>query len=359
MIGMKLSDLQPDIRQKYFEILDISAKASGGAYRWSKILDLGVKRIRLVSYSKEFEPHIYKQLDYVLTEDDGNWDETLVMWKYNSEFSLGMQDFERVYDHKDSYIWFDRNNGLIFGYNDKTNTHYYGVENLEPEEFIKQGHIFIQFLFDMLKAENTAVIHGALVGLNDNGILLCAGGGMGKSTLSVCAMLDGFDYVSDDYLILEKTEEGLFARPIYSIVTLSPRMYSELYYDLDSKFVSNNARKNKYVLNISKYYERFSRKYPVKLIMYPNISDCKTPSVEACDKGKCVVQLVQSTIQQMQNRHDVETVKKLTNFVKDFDSYQINLSDDIWANEKCLKEFMEQNYTKKERENEKQWAVIN
>ena len=356
---MKLSNLSLEIRQKYFEILDICAKSSGGTYRWSKILDLGVKRIRLVSYSKEFEPHIYKQLEYVLTDDDGNYDETLVMWKYDTEFSLGMQEFERTYDHKDSYIWFDKNNNLMYGYNEETNIYYYGVADLDPEEFIKQGHIFIQFLFDMLKTENTAVVHGALVGLEGNGVLFCAGGGMGKSTLSVCAMMDGFDYVSDDYLILEKTEEGLFARPIYSIITLSPRMYSELYYDLKSKFVSNNARKNKYVLNIAEYHKCFSKKYPVKLLMYPNISDCTTPSVEKCDKGRCVVQLVQSTLQQMQNRHDTETVRKLTSFVRDFDSYQINLSNDIWANERCLKEFMKDNYTKKERENEKQWAVIN
>lgn len=355
---MKLSNLQPEIMQKYFEILDIAAKVSGGTYRWSGILNLGVKRIRLVSYSKEFEPHIFKQLEYVLTEDDGNYDDTLVMWKYNPEFSLGMKEFERIYDNSEPYIWLDENNNLMFGYNDKTNTYYYGVADLDPEEFIKQGHIFIQFLFGMLKTENTAVIHGAVVGLNNNGILFCAGGGMGKSTLSVCAMLDGFDYVSDDYLILEKTDEGLFARPIYSIITLSPRMYSELYDTLDSKFVSNNARKNKYVLNISKYHNCFSKRYPVKLLMYPNITDCAAPSIEKCDKGKCVVQLVQSTLQQMQNRHDIDTVKKLTNFVKDFDSWQINLSDDIWANEKCLREFMENNYTKKERENEKQWAAI-
>ena len=343
---MKLSSLQEDIIQKHFEILEISAKLNeNGYFKWSGIINLGVKRVRLVCYSKEFIPHIQKQLGFVLEEDNEIYDDTLIVWKYNPEFSLGMLEFEHTYDNTEPYIWIDKNNNLIYGYNNKTNTYYYGVKNLEPEEFIIQGHIFVQIFINILKTPSTSLVHGAVVGLNNTGILFCAGGGRGKSTLSVCSMMDGFDYVSDDYLILEKSGNDIFSYPIYSIITLSPRMYSELYYDLNCKFVSNNARKNKYVLNIDGYHNKFRTKYPVKLLIYPNISDCKTPSIEKCDKGKCVVQLVQSTLLQMRNRHDIDTVKKLTEFVKDFESYQINLSDDIWANEKCLKEFME-DYTK-------------
>lgn len=339
---MKLSTLQPEIIQKYFEILDISAKVSdSNAFKRVIYINLGCTKIRVIVYCEDFIQHIQKQLEYVLEENSSDYDTTLVVWKYNSEFSLGMSEFERSYTHKEPYIWIDSNNKLLHAYNDKTNTYYYGVENLEPEEFIKQGHIFVQYIAEMVKSENTSLVHGAVVGLNGKGILFCAGGGMGKSTLSVCSMIDGFDYVSDDYLILEQTKGELFARPIYSIVTLSPRMYGELYDILDCKFVSNNARKDKYVLNISKYHDRFSKKYPVKMLMFPNITDCEKPSVERCDKGKCIVPLVSSTLQQMQNRHDTDTVKKLTNFVKDFESYQINLSNDIWANEKCLKEFLE------------------
>ena len=73
------------------------------------------------------------------------------------------------------------------------------------------------------------MVHGDIVGLNDNGVLFCARGQRGKSTLVVLSMIDGFEYVSDDYLTLEKENDKLYAHPIYSIITLSPRMYNELF----------------------------------------------------------------------------------------------------------------------------------
>ena len=80
------------------------------------------------------------------------------------------------------------------------------------------------------------------------------------STLSVLSMMRGFDYVSDDYLILHQDEKGqLLSSPIYSIITLSPVMYNRLY-DLmkESQFVSNNARKDKYVFSFSPEIIRIS-----------------------------------------------------------------------------------------------------
>ena len=154
---MKLSGVRPEIAQKYFEILDVSIKLSSNTYKCSKILDLGVKRIRLISYSSEFEAHINKQLNYILRDDDGNYDDTLVIWKYDPENTPGMRDFEQSFKYKEPYIWIDNYNNLIFGYNDKTNTYYYGVKDLEPEEFIKQGHIFVKTIINILKEENTSL----------------------------------------------------------------------------------------------------------------------------------------------------------------------------------------------------------
>ena len=108
-------------------------------------------------------------------------------------------------------------------------------------------------------------MHGAVIGLNGDGICFCARGQRGKSTLSVLSMMKGFEYVSDDYLILHKKDNQLLSSPIYSIITLSPVMYNRLYdYLKGSQFVSNNARKDKYVFNISNFHNTFKQNYPIK-----------------------------------------------------------------------------------------------
>ena len=177
---------------------------------------------------------------------------------------------------------------------------------------------------------------------------MCARGQRGKSTLAVLAMMEGFEYVSDDYLTLEKEREDLYAHPIYSIITLSPRMYNELYDKLDgARFISNNARKDKYVINISNFHHQFKKKYPIKLCLFPEIVLDKSPSIKKCtkqEKGRAITHLIHSTIFQMNDIHDINTVEKLIKMVEKYEFYKINLCNDIFKNMECLRNFMTDKY---------------
>ena len=236
---------------------------------------------------------------------------------------------------------------VVNSYDAQNKTYYYGVENLDPDVFIKQGHLFVQILNEILKTKNTNLVHGACIGLDNEGILLCARSQRGKSTLAVLSMMEGFEYVSDDYLTLEKDGSDLYAHPIYSIITLSPRMYNELYDRLEGcRFISNNAKKDKYVLNISKFHPQFKKRYPVKMCMFPEIVPDKEPSIHECsiqEKGRAITHIVHSTIFQMHDKHDLETIKKIMNMVKDFRFYKINLCNDIYKNVECLRKFIKEN----------------
>ena len=272
--------------------------------KWNKYLDLGCKIIRIISYSDEFLPHIEKQLTFILRESSSKFDDTLILWKeedvmkfsknFVSKFpKIGMRiRLEQV--HRKAYgnntdlpnhlyniqfvdkdfsktkpiIDIQAERGFIFGNDKEKHTYYCGVNNLDPEEYIKEGHLFVQFLNNILKTPTSNLAHGAVIGLNGDGILMCARGQRGKSTLSVLSMIRGFEYVSDDYLILHNNENGeLLSSPIYSIITLSPKMYGELYGELKgSQFISNNARKDKYVFNISNFHDRFKMNYPIRFV---------------------------------------------------------------------------------------------
>lgn len=357
---------------------------------WEKYVQLGSKTVRLLCYSRDFIPLIKKQLSYTLKDTSPNFDATIVLWNQkeveiflqkfidphiktrirlnqlifknkNSDFEISNNSnskhklFTRIncgdgaanrldlldetYSRHNFLIRIDAKNGIINAYDPKNNIYYYGVRDLSPEEFIKQGHIFVQIFNRIIKTPNSALVHGAVVGRDDKGILFCARGGRGKSTLAVLAMMQGFDYIADDYLVLEKEGDALYSYPIYSIITLSPRMYNELYDELKGKFVSNNARRDKYVIDVVAYHNNFRKKYPIKICMFPEITNDAKPSIIPCSKGSAIAQLIYSTIIQMEDRHDIKTILKLISFLKDFNFYQINLCSDIRANVDCLKEF--------------------
>lgn len=343
----------------------------------TKYIDFGSCTIRLICYSKKFLPLIEKQLTYVLKDSSTDYSATIVVWneleaktlaekideKFNPKKNLRMrvemlaskqkyvnlQVYDESYSNYHALINIEATRGFINAYDEETNTYYYGVENLDPEEFIKEGHIFVQMFNKILKTPTTNLVHGAVVGLNNKGILFCARGQRGKSTLAVLSMMEGFEYVSDDYLIVEKEGDKLYTHPMYSIITLSPRMYNELYDKLDGcRFVSNNARKDKYVINISKYHPVFKKKYPIEICMFPEIVSDSEPSIEPCEKGRAITQLIQSTVMQMNDLGDTTTIKKLLDMVKGFEFYKINLCSDIQKNTEFLREFMN-NIDKRER----------
>ena len=348
--------------------------------KWVKYIDLGCKIIKVISYSDEFLPHVEKQLTYVLKDNSEKFDDTLIIWKeedviqlskictsivprfmmrqkmemarykakkyeYDERIIYDAQIFMNDFSKTKPAIIFQTVQDFVMVSNTQQNKYYYGVKNLEPEEFIKQGHIFVQFFNNILKTETSNLVHGAVIGYNGNGICFCARGQRGKSTLSVLSMMKGFEYVSDDYLILHQDKKGqLLSSPIYSIITLAPVMYNRLYdYLKGSQFVSNNARKDKYVFNISNYHNTFKKNYPIKLCIFPEIVTDKEPSIRPCtveEKGRAIVQIIQSTLMQTADLSENWTVKKIMNMVKDLPFYKLNLCWDIDRNTEFLREFM-------------------
>jgi len=347
-------------------LVQLDRRASNHDDVFIKYLDFGTLIVRLICRSPQAASSIEKQLAYVLCDDAPRHDFTLVVWQENSiaalapELGLASSNplLERVrrlakntdylvYDNSQSrlqpVLGLNLSSRSASAYDHRTSTYYFAAEDYSPEEFIKQGHAFVRLFNRILKGPQCALVHGAAVALEGEGILFCARGQRGKSTLAVRAMLDGFDYVADDYLTLERDGTGLYAWPIYSIITLGSIMYGDLYDTLQAKFVSNNARKDKYVFNISAYHDRFVRRCPIHLCMFPQIVQDEEPSIVLCNqrgKGRAIVQLVHSTISQMGDKHDISTVKKLVNFLRNLPFYQINLCRDGEKNIHCLREFL-------------------
>ena len=319
----------------------------------------GVKTIKVICCHTDAASMVRRQLAWSITEPVEHPDYNLYFWE-----EPRMDDFlQRVLDinvdrkEDDDYLMLVRREGdQLLPFAESPQGHdfrmwsetefFYAVQSMTPEDLLGEGHLFVQMLFRMFNSSSTQLIHGACVGVNGNGILLCARGARGKSTLTVTAMLRGFDYVADDYLLLEKKNDSLIASPLYSIITLSPKMYNTLYADLDrAHFVSNSARKDKYVLDISAYEETLRHHYAIKACMFPEIVSDPEPSVIACtpqEKGRAITHMIHSTIAQMNDQGNTETVRKLVGMLNGLDFYRIRLSPDIFLNAECLREFVKQ-----------------
>jgi hypothetical protein len=363
---MRFDNPSPEKTARCFSILDERTRRAGEPV-FIKYLDLGTHVVRLVNHSAAFTPHVENQLAWSLKDEAPRYDATLVVWQDRdiAEVALSLLNVfdpeqylrlrlrklksidaaipdmaafdEDILRHR-PLIEANKKKGIISAWNPEGNTYYYAVENLHPEEFIKQGHIFVQTLFHILKSPTSSLAHGAVVGLRNTGVLFCAIGYRGKSTLTVNCLLDGFDYVSDDYLVLGKKDGILRAWPIYSIISLSPQAYQAMYNRLRAKFISNNGRKDKYMFSISEHHDRFVSAYPVKLCMFPHITDCVQPSIVPGSRDLAFEELALSSLRNTGNMQDYLTIGKLYSFVVQLPFYRFNLSPDFDKNTSCLRE---------------------
>ena len=308
----------------------------------TKYLDLGIKVIRLQIAYKNFLPHLEKYFSCSLKDNVSNYDDTIYIWK-DDIYSYISDQYNKskwiaISHEKKESIKIDLENKIINAENGESKKYYFVAEDFSYDVLSKQGHLFVRLISQIVRTEHSVLVHSAAVGIDNKGVLICAKGGSGKSTLSVSCLTNGFQYVSDDYLILSKTN-NLSALPIYSIITLSEQIYKQMP-NLKSEFMCNNYNNTKYVLNISSYDNTLVRNLQLKAVVFPKISNVVEPTIERTDKNKALTQLVYSTATQMDKDKDPQYIKQLISFIKDLDFYQINLSQDLDKNVKILKQFI-------------------
>lgn len=370
---MVITDMQPAARDR---MLDAFADyvSRRGEPACTRYLDLGTHVVRLICHTPEFLPFVETHLACSLRDTLPHHDATLVIWQEKDMLDLaqfvsrkqGLREYAafralkirhsmgkdldtawdlRVYDaswsRQHALINIHPKPGIAFAFDQRSKTYYYSVTDLSPEELIKQGHLFVLTLSKILKGPTSSLAHGAVIGLNGVGVLLCGIGYRGKSTFSVNSLLHGFEYVSDDYLSLGRESGTLYAWPIYSIITLSPGIWWHMRTRLRADFLSNNARKDKYVFSIAQYHDRFVSRYPVRLCMHPCFIQGNEPSIEAGDRRIALGEFVLSSLRQTGDAEDVEAIAKLYSFVSDLPCYRINLTTNLDKNTQCLRHFLE------------------
>lgn len=329
--------------EKYYNFLDnhFQEKAKQVSIV-TKYLDLGVKVIRLQIVCENFIPKLKQYFSCSLRDNVNSYDETLYIWKDDVSSFINKQYESKhvmIAYQNQRLIKIDPENKIINAENPKEKKYYFIAEDFSYESLSQQGHLFVRLISQIVRTENSALVHSAAVGIDNNGVLICAIGGSGKTTLAVSCLLEGFQYVADDYLVLSRNNDDLYASPIYSMIALIPHIFKQMP-DLKTEFMCDNYNNTKYLLNTSYYDDKLARKLPVKAIVFPNIKDIKEPTIEKTDRNRAVTQMVYSTASQMGNDDDKTYMKLLISLIKDLNFYQINLSPNLSKNVQILKQFI-------------------
>lgn len=319
----------------------------GGNVPQTRYVCLGKDIVRILIYDPRFMPAIQTYFGYTLREDSDSYLSTIVLWKTEGE--MGRSDklyhiVNRDSDPTRPVMIFYR--GVANGYDESADTYYCGFPDYSIESMIQSGDIFVKPFYKILKGRSGALVHGACVGVDGKGVMICARGGKGKSTLAVSSMLKGFDYVADDYQVIDVEDGCLTASPIYSVIKLSHGMYGMMHDEIgDAPIVAENPRGDKHVVDVSKWHSQFRSGYPVRLCLMPELDlEADEPEVTPCTKeerGQGMIHIVHSTIKQHGDMYDNSGSAKLLNLLRDQKFYKIRLCRDIYRNVECLRSFLQ------------------
>jgi hypothetical protein len=218
--------------------------------------------------------------------------------------------------------WFDRSGHHLVGW----------VSRHDKLSLYDRGKPLLFPLLLWHNDQGAGVIHAALVSKNGQGVLLAGKGGTGKSTSALACLEAGFDYLGDDYIGLEASEDGSFqGHSIYSATWLMadhllrfPRLIPHAIYP-------QRPDQEKTLAFLSQAFPRqLSCRARIRALVLPRINTDAPAQIRPASKGEALFALAPSSIL-LRPISGPETLNKLACLTQQVPRYWLEWGNDLSA----------------------------
>ena len=275
---------------------------------------------------------------FVIPDTGGRADATFIWWEDSME-AYALSEYERP--GRDIFLSEDETGFVeIFGDTlrggDYSRQRYYLLSSPHtPIKWQVAVHPFARAVSLWGQRRDMLMLHAAAVGWQGHGILFVGHGGTGKSTLAVSCLLDGFDFVSDDYCLMNETG-AREVYPIYTNVSLNTDSLEKMPSFKPFEILPMQGEKRSFCISDG----RIARALPVEAVVLPEVISSNKPCIERDLSTKALGQVVYSTVKQLGRWHDTEYIKKLSQRLLGLPIYRFSVTADLAADTGCLKKWM-------------------
>jgi hypothetical protein len=190
----------------------------------------------------------------------------------------------------------------------------------------------------------TQMIHAGLVARNGKGILFAGKSGTGKSTTSLACVCAGLDYLGEDYVGLQRGQDGRFiGHSVYNSVFLKTVHLVRFPELIPYAIKGRPPREEKSVIILSQVFpERLERVVPIHALALPRVIDTSMSKFRRASKGEALLALGPSSLLQIPNRGlGVRGFQTLANLVEEVPCYWLELGSDLVATAHQVEELIE------------------
>jgi hypothetical protein len=173
------------------------------------------------------------------------------------------------------------------------------------------------------------VIHAGLVSRQGKGVLFAAKSGSGKSTSSLACLCAGFHYVGEDFIGLQKLEDGSFVgHSLYNSVFLETGHLAR-FPDLAPYVIKGMPHEEKSVVILSHVFpERLERVAPIRAVMLPRVMDTSESRIRPASRGQVLLALGPSSLIEIPSR-GMDGFARLAQLVEQVPTYWLELGRNL------------------------------
>lgn len=202
-----------------------------------------------------------------------------------------------------------------------------------------ENHLLMRQIRHMLYHTSHFFMHGAVVGLDDYGVMISGLSGAGKSTLAAwCAHL-GMDFVGDDRVVISMQNGQPIANPVYTTVSTSEQIA-----DFPARVVATNIDRAKDIFVFNPEF-KFRHDIPIRAIIEPMRGNYDTPRIVTAPRAGIMAKIVMDysnmgcLINSPNPINDWHDISKLFQGVE---FYHLHLGRSIADNANAICEFIKQ-----------------
>ena len=217
----------------------------------------------------------------------------------------------------------------------------YWLNSVESLPYWEFGSPLRHFIHWACLKSDVAMIHGAVIGRDQRGIMLTGAGGSGKSTMTAAAISRGWQTTGDDFVLVSMPPK-VTSFPIFDVMKLTG-MAEDMFAD-QVAMATNRSRKKgeKALIPVSGAAgPNFVSRLPIDAVFSLRLTGAETSHIETLSKVDAVAALAPSTMNILRTAMP-ETLKHCSLLARALPTYKLLVGTNPLEGLSVLQAFLQQ-----------------
>ncbi len=288
-------------------ISDFKKKNHGFVFKEDKFISIGESNIRIVLPEAGFSSFFFRPFVH-LGKDSG--DETslsILCFKAGSDYLKSIQQILPGYtEKKNRDVPFFTRRGITMSVGRESNTvsllnkdkgvAFFLFDDISNLPYYESGSPFKNILQWWFENRDSSMIHSASIAFDGMALLIAGRGGSGKSSTALSCIMNGMEYLGDDYIVVNG-EKKFSVSSVYNSIKLtsdSLKKFSGINKNIINPSFTKNEKGVAFLSEIKKF--AMARSASLKGVILPEISGFDHSSFSRISSSECFRSLAPSTI---------------------------------------------------------------